>query len=123
MKHLLVAGLLAVAATAMGETGVQAQSASLATVHSRSATLTTRPASIDGTGSGGASRPYTTDQLNSALGTLEANPKPKTPTQGNSIESLIEKFAPSNSEPAPIDPIDFFKPPALDGGVKVPIQQ
>ncbi|HEY9656047.1 MAG TPA: hypothetical protein V6C50_11200 [Crinalium sp.] len=129
MKGLLAGVLLT--AIAIGSYGTaayaQASAADLTTtpMESQSAPLVTQPASINQMPSG-AGRPvtsYTSDQLNSVLGILQANPKPTAPTATNSIESLIQRFSTSQPKPTTIDPIDFFKPPALEGGVKIPIQR
>ena len=126
MKSLLVSALLTMAIGSL-EMAVHAR-VSVAEptppVSTQSAPLVTQPASIDRLPNRSSSRttPYTADQLNSILGNLQANPKPATPAPKGSIESLIQRFSPPDRKPTAIDPIDFFKPPALDGGVKIPIQ-
>ncbi|XHX76076.1 MAG: hypothetical protein RBJ76_16685 [Stenomitos frigidus ULC029] len=128
MKGLLAGVLLtAIAIVPDGTaTHAQASAADLTTppMESQSAPLVTQPASINQMPSE-AGRPasYTSDQLNGVLGVLQANPKPTAPTATNSIESLIQRFSTSRQKPTTIDPIDFFKPPALEGGVKIPIQR
>lgn len=95
-------------------------------VSTQSAPLVTQPASLKpiSVDAGRSAKPYTTDQLNSILGTMQANPQSAQPAPKNSIESLIQRFSVSTPKrTTTIDPIDFFKPPALDGGVKIPIQQ
>lgn len=130
---LLVGGLLTAIAISLSGTAAHAQASAsdlsapaLSTpVETQSAPLITQPASINRlSNESGASRPaapYTSQQLNGALGTLQANPKAATPAPTNSIESLIQRFSTSTPKRTTIDPIDFFKPPALDGGVKIPL--
>jgi hypothetical protein len=130
MKGLLAGVLLTAIVISFYGTAAHAQAsaADLTTspVKSQSAPLVTQPASVNQM-LGRVGRPatsYTSDQLNDVLGILQANPKPTTPpTSTNSIESLIKRFSTSQPKPTTIDPIDFFKPPALDGGVKIPIQR
>ena len=130
MKGLLAGVLLTASAIGFYGTAAHAQAsaADLTTspMKSESAPLVTQPASINQM-PGRAGRPvtfYTSDQLNDVLGILQANPKPTVPpTSTNSIESLIQRFSNSQPKPTTIDPIDFFKPPALEGGVKIPIQR
>ncbi len=128
MKSLLAGVLLT--SIAIGSCGTaayaQASAADLTTppMKSQSAPLVTQPASVNQMpGEVGRPASYTSDQLNGALGILQANPKPTAPTATNSIESLIKRFSTSQPKPTTIDPIDFFKPPALEGGVKIPIQR
>ncbi|MBD2073987.1 hypothetical protein H6F86_08820 [Phormidium sp. FACHB-592] len=129
MKGLLAGVLLTAIAIGFHGTAAyaQASAADLTTtpMTSQSAPLVTQPASINQMPSG-AGRPvtsYTSDQLNGVLGILQANPKPTTPPATNSLDSLIQRFSTSQRKPTTIDPIDFFKPPALEGGVKIPIQR
>ena len=90
----------------------------------QSAPLMTQPASSNRMpGSSRLAAPYTSEQLNSTLGILQANPKVVTPAPTSSIESLIQRFSVSTPKQTTIDPIDFFKPPALNGGFKVPLSQ
>ena len=125
MKDLLVGGLLTM--TLIGSFGASVAAQTMAPDPSRPATtqsapLVTQPASINRMPNANRrGAPYTSDQLNSTLGVLEANPTPKKPTPTNSIESLIQRFSTSTPKQTTIDPIDFFKPPALDGGVKIPL--
>lgn len=130
MKGLLVSGLLAAIAIGLPWTAAYAQanaSDPATSVRIRSAPLVTQPASINRSqkesGSGRSTAPYTTNQLNSILGILEANPKSATLAPTNSIESLIKRFSTSTPKQTTIDPIDFFKPPALNSGFKIPLQQ
>lgn len=129
MKGLLAGVLLTTIAIGSYGTAAHAQAsaADLTTtpMKSQSAPLVTQPASVNQIPSGtGRPASYTADQLNGALGgILQANPKPTAPTATNSIESLIQRFSTSQQKPTTIDPIDFFKPPALEGGVKIPIQR
>ena len=127
MKSLLVCALMTVTVIVTDSVAAHAQAIAphLSTpVNSQSAPLVTQPASVNPTSGISAYRqtPYTAEQLNGLLGTLEANPRPANPPPKSSIESLIQRFSTSDRTPAAIDPIDFFKPPALDGGVKIPIQ-
>jgi hypothetical protein len=126
MKSLLVGALMIV--TVIVTDGIAAHAQAIAPnpatpIKSQSAPLVTQPASVNRMPANSGQRtPYTTDQLNGLLGTLEANPKPTAPPPKSSIESLIQRFSTSDRKPTTIDPIDFFKPPALDGGVKIPLQ-
>ncbi|XGV98929.1 MAG: hypothetical protein ACAF41_08295 [Leptolyngbya sp. BL-A-14] len=128
MKYLLVSALLTTTAIAMQKVPADAQTLTpkpVKPVSTQSAPLVTQPASLKPVtiDSGRSVKPYTADQLNSALGTMQANPQTAQPAPKNSIESLIQRFSVSTPKRATtIDPIDFFKPPALDGGVKIPIQ-
>lgn len=124
MNYLLVGGLLTMTAIVTARAAfAQPIASDLSPARTQSAPLVTQPASINQIpGSSRLAAPYTTDQLNSTLGVLQANPKAATPAPTGSIESLIQRFSNSDRKPAAIDPIDFFKPPALDGGVKIPLQ-
>lgn len=126
MKYLLVSGLLTVTAISFHGTAAYAQAIASdpsPSARTQSAPLVTQPASINRMPrSSRLAAPYTSDQLNHTLGILQANPKAATPAPTNSIESLIQRFSNSDRQPAAIDPIDFFKPPALNGGVKIPLQ-
>lgn len=128
MKYLLVSALLTTTAIAIQRMPASAQavtphavkpaSTQSAPLVTQSATL--KPVTID---SGRSVKPYTADQLNNVLGTLQANPQTAKPAPKNSVESLIQRFSvPTPKQQTTIDPIDFFKPPALNGGVKIPIQ-
>lgn len=126
MKTLLVSALLTTiamqripaSAQAIAPTAVKPASTQSAPLVTQPATL--KPVSID---SSRSVKPYTADQLNSVLGTMQANPQTAQPASKNSIESLIQRFSVATPKrQTTIDPIYFFKPPALDGGVKIPIQ-
>ncbi|PSB27880.1 hypothetical protein [Stenomitos frigidus] len=127
MKYLLIGVLLTMTAIVTNGTTAHAQALApkaATPVTKQSAPLVTQPASLKPVSidSGRSGKPYTADQLNGLLGTIQANPKTAAPQPKNSIESLIQRFSNSDRKPAAIDPIDFFKPPALDGGVKIPLQ-
>lgn len=127
MNYLLVGGLLTMTAIGFHGSAAHAQATAPApstSLGTQSAPLVTQPASVNRMPN--ASRlaaPYTSEQLNSTLGILQANPKVATPAPQNSIESLIQRFSTSTPKQTTVDPIDFFKPPALNGGFKIPIQQ
>ncbi|MBW4693254.1 MAG: hypothetical protein KME27_15995 [Lyngbya sp. HA4199-MV5] len=129
MKNLLVGALVTITTIATQSAIVHAQTVTpnaAKPARVQSAPLVTQPASLKpiSVDAGRSAKPYTTDQLNSILGTMQANPQPTQPAPKNSIESLIQRFSVSTPKrTTTIDPIDFFKPPALDGGVKIPIQQ
>lgn len=128
MKNLLAGVLLPLAAIVTQGTIASAQATTpnpAKPASTQRAPLVTqsdslRPVTIN---SSRSAKPYTADQLNSIFGTLQANPKANTPAPKGSVESLIQRFSVSTPKQPAIDPIDFFKPPALDGGVKIPIQQ
>ncbi|MBW4578872.1 MAG: hypothetical protein KME42_04760 [Tildeniella nuda ZEHNDER 1965/U140] len=124
MNCLLVGGLLTMTVLGMsGAAFAQTNASDPSSVRTQSAPLVTQPASVNQMpGSSRLAAPYTSDQLNSTLGVLQANPKAATPAPTGSIESLIQRFSNADRKPTAIDPIDFFKPPALDGGVKIPLQ-
>lgn len=127
MKDLLVGALMTVTAIVVQETTGYAQAATPDAAPppgTKSAPLVTQPAGLKPVtvDSGRPVKPYTADQLNSILGTMQANPQTPQSAPKNSIDSLIQRFSDSTPKQKPIDPIDFFKPPALDGGVKIPIQ-
>jgi len=127
MKYLLAGGLMTITATVTQGTTAHAQASmpnSATPARTQSAPLVTQPASLQAVpiNAGQPATPYTADKLNDIFGTLQANPKASTPTSTNSIESLIQRFSVSTPKQTTIDPLDFFKPPALDGGVKIPIQ-
>lgn len=126
MKQLLVAGLLTLAAIALDSAVGNAQVLTKTTVplQTQSLPLVTQPASLSQVQfrSGQPFKPYTAEQLNGIVGPLEARPRVKAPPAQGSPASLLQKFSASDPKPASIDPIDFFKPQGLNGGVKVPLQ-
>lgn len=126
---LLAGGLLT--AIAISTSGVTAHAQAIAPftpirtqIRTQSAPLVTQPASSRLSDRSSRSRtPYTADQLNGILGILQANPKAVTPAPTNSIESLMQRFSNATPKQTTVDPIDFFKPPALSDSFKIPLQQ
>ena len=133
MKHLstalvvMVAGLAATAinpqtaeAQAVNAQPVNAQPTySVTPVYNQSATLVTNPASVNrqSTGYGRTTiTPYSSDRLNGVAGSFQVRPQKRE-------KPLIPESLNSNTPSAPtrVDPIDFFKVPPLDGGVRVKV--
>lgn len=116
MKHLPLAFLVTIATLTMSSvTNAQVTDAN-ATSYPSAGNLQTEPASIPQASETRRTHanPYTPNDLDTASESLQANPKRPS---NNSI--LPEQFLPQPAQPKPIDPIDFFKVPPLDGGVKL----
>lgn len=116
MKHLPFALLVTIATLTISSVAKAQVTDVDSSSDSSAGNLQTEPASVNQANDSGRTHanPYTRNDLNTASESLQANPKRPT---NNSI--LPEKLLPPPVQPKPIDPIDFFKVPPLDGGVKL----
>jgi hypothetical protein len=101
---------------------VAAQDSGALSLAQGAAQLQTQPRSIEQSQPLSNQSPDTrsSTELENATGTLQANPARPAP---NSI--IPAGFIPAEllrpRAPKPVDPLEFFKVPPLDGGIKVPL--
>ncbi|UBF23856.1 hypothetical protein K9N68_19090 [Kovacikia minuta CCNUW1] len=126
MRYLSVSLLVAMSVVAVGSADAQStDSPSSSTSQSQSSSLMTHPASVNQPGKKPEPKgqPLSPQKLDAIAGSISGKPpqKPKEPSfiPDNIVPTeLLPRF-----EPKPVEPLDDFKVPALNGGVKVPIRR
>jgi len=85
----------------------------------QSADLTTEPASVNRPTPTArpTNPPFSAEQLNSIASSVQRKPKKAEP----SIIPIPEALRQEPAAPPAVDPIDFFKVPRPDGGIRVPV--